>query len=83
MLSSSSTPDSAFDSVIGISFTLQNWIFLNIALHLDFIEKYDKYQLARARYISKKSRKKNNKIPITESNAESGVDDDDSKQITL
>jgi len=76
----------------GLSFTLQNWIFLNIALPLDFIVKYDKYQLKRARYISKKNNKKsnqnNNERKImeskdNESNAESVVDDDDAKKETI
>ena len=46
-----STDETPYDYInlvaFGLSFAIQNWIFLIIALCLDFIEKYDKYEMAR------------------------------------
>ena len=45
----SNTNSNADPSLIafGLSFSIQNWIFLSIALCLDFIEKYDTYEVTR------------------------------------
>jgi len=47
----SSTDETPYDDInlvaYGLSFAIPNWIFLSIALCLDFIEKYDKYEMAR------------------------------------
>ena len=41
----SNTKSNANLVAFGLSFSIQNWIFLSIALCLDFIEKYDTYEV--------------------------------------